>query len=245
MKNILDRYLDRVLVYANKSKSESESIRKELRDHLLQKVDDLVQTGISREEAMLEALSRHGSPRVVGYGLRGAFPWIDIRSHGTARGVIAIGPKAVGIFAFGGVAVGVVACGTLAVGVFSAGFLAVGLIWAWAFLGMGGIATAFIAIGVVAAGMAAIGLVAGGATALGVWVPNGDPASGLFSHYTAQNVPSYLRSLEPVLNDCTFFGRHAITIFLPAYFLVIFALGYLKYREGKRVSSADDWLIDG
>jgi hypothetical protein len=37
MKSILDRYLDRVLVYANKPKTETEAIRKELKDHLLQK----------------------------------------------------------------------------------------------------------------------------------------------------------------------------------------------------------------
>jgi hypothetical protein len=205
----------------------------------------LAKTGLSREEATLEALRQHGSPKVVGYGLRGSFSWIDVRSHGTARGVIAIGPKAVGIFAFGGVAVGVVACGTVAIGIFSAGFLAFGLIWAWAFLAVGGVATAFIAIGVVATGMAAFGLVAGGGAVLGAWIPDGDPASGHFSHYTAQNVPSFLRSLEPVLNDCTIFGRHAITLFLPAYILVIFALSYLRYREGKRVASDDNWLIDG
>jgi hypothetical protein len=245
MKSILDRYLDRVLIYANKPEVESASVRQELRDHLLQKIDDLLAGGMPREEATLEALRQHGSPKIIGYKLRGPFPWVDIRSEGTARGVIAIGPRAVGIFAFGGVAVGVFAGGTFAVGIFSAGFLAVGLIWAWAFLGIGGITTAFIAIGVVAAGMGAIGLVAGGGAALGAWVPNGDPASGLFSHYTAQNVPSYLKALEPVLKDCTFFGRHAITVFLPAYLVVILALGYLKYREGKRVASIDDWLIDG
>jgi hypothetical protein len=245
MKSILDRYLDRVLIYANKPESESEVIRKELKDHLLQKVDDLVKNGLSREEATLEALRQHGSPRLIGYGLRGPFPWIDIRSHGTARGVIAIGPKAVGIFAFGGVAVGVVACGTVAIGVFSAGLLAVGLLVAWAFLAVGGIATASIAIGVVASGGLAIGVLADGSVSRGLWVPPNGYGPQVASHYTADNVPLFLKSLEPLLKGCTFFEWHVFTIFLPAYLVVLLAFGYLRYREGKRVASADDWLLDG
>jgi hypothetical protein len=246
MKSILDRYLDRVLVYANQPEPKAETIRKELKDHLLQKVDDLAKTGLSREEATLEALRQHGSPRVIGYKLRGAFPWIDIRSHGTARGVIAIGPRAVGIFAFGGIAVGVVACAPLAIGLFSAGFLAIGLAWAWAFLAAGGIATSFVAIGVIATGWLAIGLVVDGDTTIGAWVPYPGHASFSISHYTAENVPQVLRSLESLLHGCAVFDQYAIQIFLPAYLLLILApLNYLKYREGKRVASADDWLIDG
>ena len=106
MKSILDRYLDRVLLYANRPESESEGIRQELKDHLLQKVEDLAGNGLPREEAILETLRQHGSPKTIGYKLRGSIPWIDIRSHGTARGVIAIGPRAIGIFAFGGVRFG-------------------------------------------------------------------------------------------------------------------------------------------
>ena len=89
MKTMLDRYLDRVLVYANQPASKSEVIRRELSDHRLQKIDDLVSSGVPKEEAMLEALRQHGAPKVIGYKLRGPFPWIDIRSQGTARGVIA------------------------------------------------------------------------------------------------------------------------------------------------------------
>jgi len=245
MKSIIDRYLDRVLVYANKPATEAEGIRTELKDHLLQKVEDLAKSGLPREEAVLEALRQHGSPKVIGYRLRGAFPWIDIRSHGTARGVIAIGPRAIGVFAFGGMAVGVVACGPFAVGLFSAGFVALGLCWAWAFLAMGGIVTSFVAIGVVASGFFAIGMVAKGDTAIGAWVPPTGSGPGAFSHYTVENVPLFLRSFESILNDCIFFERHVFTIFLPIYLLVIFALGHLRYHEGKRVASEDDWLLDG
>jgi hypothetical protein len=245
MKSILDRYLDRVLVYANKPESESESIRKELKDHLLQKVDDLVTRGLPREEATLEALRQHGAPKIIGYRLRGGFPWIDIRSQGTARGVIAIGPKAVGIFAFGGLAIGVFACGGAAIGLFSAGGMALGLLLAWAGLGIGGIANAGMAIGVVATGGLAIGIVALGGQAIGAWVPPTWGTSGVISHYTSENVPPFLKSLEPILNSCASFDRYAVTIFLPIYLLFVFALSYLKYREGKRVDPKDDWLIDG
>jgi hypothetical protein len=244
MTSILDRYLDRVLIYANKPEPKAEAIRQELKDHLLQKVDDLTQSGLSREEAMLEALHQHGSPKIIGYELRGPFPWIDIRAHGTARGVIAIGPTAVGIFAFGRVAVGVVACGTVAVGLFSAGFFAVGLLLAWAFVGAGGIAAAFLTIGVVAAGYWAIGLLANGDKAIGAWVPPMGHGPGIISHYTAENVPPFLKSLEPLLNGCTFFEWNVLA-FWPIYMLVIFAFSYLRVRECKRVESADDWLIEG
>jgi len=80
MKSILDRYLDRVLLYANRPESESEGIRQELKDHLLQKVEDLAGNGLPREEAILETLRQHGSPKTIGYKLRGSFPWIDRRT---------------------------------------------------------------------------------------------------------------------------------------------------------------------
>ena len=245
MKSILDRYLDRVLVYANKPESESEAVRKELKDHLLQKVDDLAKNGLSREEATLEAIRQHGSPRVIGYGLRGPFPWIDIRSHGTARGGIAIGPKAVGVFAFGGVAVGVVACAPIAMGLISSGFFALGLFFAWGFFAIGGVATAFITFGIVALGFSSAGVVAQGEWVRAVWVPPSGSGGGVASYYDADNVPVFLRALEPLLHGCSFFDRYVFTIFLPVFLFGNLILGYLRYREAKRVASADDWLIDG
>lgn len=244
MKNILARYLDRVLVYANKTEVEAEPIRRELKDHLMQKIDDLVATGLSKEEALLEALRQHGSPKTIGYKLRGPFPWIDIRSQGTARGVIAIGPRAVGIFAFGGMAVGVVACGGAAVGIVSAGGLAVGLLFAWAGLGIGGVVAAGMAVGLIATGGLAIGMVAEGAQSIGFWVPQWGHPGDAISYYTAQNVPAFLRSTEPLLNSVVLFSRY-FAIITPIYILAVFALSYLQFREQKRVASADDWLIDG
>jgi hypothetical protein len=244
MKSILDRYLDRVLLYANKPESESGAIRQELKDHLLQKVEDLVGGGLPREEAILEALRQHGPPRVIGYRLRGPFPWIDVRTHGTARGVIAIGPRAIGIFAFGGQAMGVFAVGGFSMGLFSAGGFTLGLLYAWGGLGMGGIISAGVALGVVAAGGVAVGVVAVGDPGIGAWVPYSWHHGNAISHYTAQNVPQVLRSLEPLLNTAVSINKYFVII-MPLSMIVIFVVIALQNREGKRVCSEDDWLIDG
>lgn len=242
MKSILDRYLDRVLIYANKSGLEAEAIRTELKDHLLQKMDDLVKSGLPREEATLEALRQHGAPKVIGYRLREAFPWIDIRSQGTARGVIAIGPRAVGIFAFGGMAIGVVACGGMAVGLVTAGGLALGLLLTWGGLAVGGIASGGVAVGVVAAGGLSVGMVAVGGTAFGMWVPY---AQEVTSYYTRDNVPALLKSLGMLLHNLSFFYRFFI-LFLTLYIAAIMALNGVMWREAKRVTPEDDdWLING
>jgi hypothetical protein len=230
MKSILDRYIDRVLIYANQAEPKAQAIRKELKDHLQQKVDDLAGSGVSRE--------------VIGYRLRGAFPWIDIRSHGTARGVIAIGPRAIGIFAFGGFAVGIVACGGAAVGLVSAGGLALGLLFAWAGFGMGGIVAAGFALGIIATGGLAIGVVVEGAQSIGAWVPQWGRHGSFISHYTEQNVPAVLKSFEPLLNASVIFSRY-FAIITPIFILVCFAFSFLQCREGKRVASTEDWLIDG
>jgi hypothetical protein len=244
MKSILDRYLDRVLVYANKPASESEAIRKELKDHLQQKVEDLVKNGLPREEATLEALRQHGSPKVIGYKLRGPFPWIDIRSYGTARGVIAIGPKAVGIFAFGGFAVGIFSFGGFSLGLFSVGGFALGLLFAWGGFGMGGVVSAGMALGIVAVGGMAVGLLAAGGAGVGAWVPHGWNHPGSTSHYTDANVPPFLRSLNPLLNDAIWFTDH-FTIVMPVFMFTLIVFNFVQYRERRRVEADDAWLIDG
>ncbi|MCE0497113.1 MAG: permease prefix domain 1-containing protein [Methylacidiphilales bacterium] len=244
MNSILDRYLDRVLVYANKPGPKAEAIRKELKDHLLQKVDDLIKSGVPREEATLEALRQHGSPKIIGYKLRGPFPWIDIRTHGTARGVIAIGPRAVGIFAMGGYAMGIFTFGGFCCGLFSVGGFALGLLFAWGGFGMGGIASGGMTLGVVAVGGMAAGVVVAGGLAVGAWVPYGLHHGNVISHYTPANVPPLLKSLDPILNDTAQITDH-FAIIMPAFLLTLLAFQFLLYREGKRVASEDDWLIDG
>jgi hypothetical protein len=241
--NTLNRYLDRVLVYANKPEAEATSVRQELKDHLLQKIEDLAAGGMPREEAVLEALRQHGSPKVVGYGLRGPFPWVDIRSHGTARGVIAIGPKAVGVFAFGGLAVGIFAVGGFSLGLFSAGGFALGLLMAWGGFATGGVVSGGMALGVVAVGGMAVGLVAAGGSALAEWVPQGWTQSGSSSHYTDANVPPILKSLEPLLNGAMQFTDHFVII-MPIFLMVLILINFIQHREINRVQSGDGWLID-
>lgn len=244
MKSILDRYLDRVLIYANKPDAESETVRKELKDHLLQKVEDLVRNGLPPEEAKLEALRQHGSPQVIGYRLRGPFPWIDIRSRGTARGVIAIGPKAIGIFAFGGFAAGIFSFGGFSLGLFSAGGFALGLLFAWGGFSMGGVVSGGIALGIVAVGGMAVGLLAAGGAGVGAWVPHGWNHPGSTSYYTDANVPSYLKSLEPLLNNAIWFTDH-FTVVMPVFLFTLIVINFIQYRELRRVQANDAWLLDG
>jgi len=251
MKSILDRYIDRVLVYANKPEAEAETIRAELQDHLQEKVEDLTKSGMPREEATLEALRQHGAPKIIGYKLRGPFPWIDVRTHGTARGFIAIGPRAVGVVAMGGFAVGIFAFGGFACGLVSTGGFALGLLLAWGGFGMGGMVSAGMALGLVAVGGMAVGLVAAGGYSVGAWVPYGwhhanaiKFHSDALSYYTPQNVPPFLKSLEPLLNIANSINVYFVFV-MPAFLLTLLLLNFMMYREGKRVRAEDDWLIDG
>jgi len=245
MKSLIDRYIDRVLLVANLPQEKSEPIRRELKDHLLQKTEDLIASSTPREEAMLEALRQHGSPRDIGYRLRGPFPWIDIRSRGTARGVIAIGPKAVGIVAVGGFATGIIAFGGVACGLISAGGFALGLLFAFAGFGMGGVAFGGFTMGIVAAGGYVAGIVAVGGEGWALWVPwvpHGG-SGGIVSHYTAANVPPLLKSLAKLMKIPETLDRYPQIVW-PLYGLGIFGMSWLQMRERKRIRSDFDWLVD-
>ncbi len=171
MSRILRKYLDHVIVYANRNEEESDAIRKEMEDHLLKKISDLESESQSHEDAVFEAIEQHGNPRTVGYGLR-KHRWLDVRTSGTARGFIAIGPKAVGTIAIGGAACGVFACGIVSIGIFSLSVIGAGLLWCFGSL------FAFAPIGL-AHGQFAIGLMAVGIWSCGVVVIGGSDAWGL------------------------------------------------------------------
>ncbi|HEX4138911.1 MAG TPA: permease prefix domain 1-containing protein [Candidatus Methylacidiphilales bacterium] len=244
MKSLIDRYIDRVLLVANLPQEKSAAIRRELKDHLLQKTEDLIASGTPREEATLEALRLHGSPRDIGYHLRGPFPWIDIRIRGTARGVIAIGPKAVGIFAFGGFATGVFAFGGVACGLFSAGGFALGLLFAFAGFGMGGVAYGGFTMGIVAAGGYVAGIVAVGGEGSALWVPwLAHGSSGVHSYYTAANVPPLLKSLARLMEFPETLNRYPQIVW-PLYGLALFLMSWMQTRERKRIRSDFDWMVD-
>ncbi|MHC4620124.1 MAG: hypothetical protein ACYTEQ_20445, partial [Planctomycetota bacterium] len=168
MSRALKKYLDQVMAYANRKRQDAIKIRTELEDHLLQKVAELETQGLPREDAVFQAIEDHGSARTVGYGLRKGFALLDVRTEGTARGFVAIGPRAVGVIAFGGVAVGLFAFGGFAIGAIAFGWLAVA-----ALISCGGVSLAPMgtALGLAALGRTAIGMVAGGGLAVGLWVP--------------------------------------------------------------------------
>ena len=76
MSRALEKYLDRVIVYANRKEEDASKIRAELKDHLLKKIEDLRAEGLSHEEAVLRAIKDHGHSRIVGCGLRKRFVWL-------------------------------------------------------------------------------------------------------------------------------------------------------------------------
>jgi hypothetical protein len=172
MSRALQKYLDHIMAYANRDEQDTEKIRKELEDHLLKKVTDLQPEGLSREDAVFGAIEDHGHPKTVGYGLR-KHQWIDIRTRGTARGFIAIGPKAVGTIAIGGFALGLFSCGIVGVGIISFSVVSIALLWsfgaAFALAGCG-FAQGTVAIGLMATGLWSFGVIAVGAESMGVYV---------------------------------------------------------------------------
>ncbi len=158
---MLEAYLDRVMLVASHRDGEAQEIRHELADHLYAKVEALVAEGLSYESAIMTTLKESGNAVAIGYRLRDPWRWVDIRTQGIARGVIAIGPGAIGIIAIGGWSVGVLALGGAGVGVFSIAGAALGLI-AWGGLSIGLFATGGLAIGLIAVGGMAIGGLAHG-----------------------------------------------------------------------------------
>jgi hypothetical protein len=168
MSRALQKYLDQVMLYANRKEEESAKIRAELEDHLRQKTADLEAEGLPREDAVFQAIEDHGTARTVGYSLRKGFALLDVRTEGTARGFIAVGPRAVGIIAFGNVAVGLFAFGNFAFGVLAFGALTIA-----GLLSVGGISVAPFgaAVGLASIGRAAFGMIACGGLALGLQVP--------------------------------------------------------------------------
>jgi hypothetical protein len=239
MSQALEKYLDQVLVYANRPTDQATAIRAELKDHLMEKVAQLQAQGTVVEDAVFAAIEDHGAPRVVGYRLRPRFPLIDIRSQGTARGVIAIGPKAVGVFAFGGVSVGVFACGGVSAGVITFGGICAALLYAWAGIGVGAIVFAGIAFGLLAVGGLAVGIVAVGATAIGFWAQG----ARCLSYYNTSDVPPILTTFDHILtNQQWFFAITGIglAIMLP----LILITNVLQYREYRRVRAADVWAVE-
>jgi hypothetical protein len=242
MSRAIEKYLDRVMIYANLGE-EAVQVRAELKDHLLEKIDELKTGGLSQEDAAFQAIEDHGHPRTVGYGLRKHFRWIDVRTYGTARGFIAVGPKAVGVIAMGGVAFGLFAFGGLAVGAIAFGGLALA-----ALLSFGGLSAAVIgfayggvALGLIAVGGFACGIIATGGMAIGLIVPDAGASISLLRYYPW--LYDYLLVVDSILIS------KRLTIFATLAFWIVFvimipAYSILTGREYRRIKNADPKLAE-
>lgn len=240
MSLIIERYLDKVLAYANRPADEASAIRNELRDHLLEKTEAFHKTGLSIKDAAVRATEEHGHPRTVGYRLRRRFPLVDVRSHGTARGWIAIGPRAVGVIALGGVAVGVFAFGGAAVGVCAVGGATAALLATFAGIGLAPFAYCGIALGGLAIGGIAIGVIACGQAAVGIWVPS---AGMSLSYYPQGSAPEIMWHLDPII------GWPGFLAVLTAVLLVIMGIGFavsflLQRKEEARLQAAVPRILE-
>jgi len=232
----LQKYLDDVMAYVNRRQEDAIEIRAELEDHLLQKVAELEAQHLPREDAIFQAIEDHGSARTVGYGLRKGFALLDVRTEGTARGFVAVGPKAIGVIAFGGVAVGLFAFGGFAIGAIAFGWLALA-----ALISCGSISLAPMgaALGLVVLGRIAIGMVAGGGLAVGLWVPwavdrvsllAGDNGIQLLQHFR-----NYNDGVEMIVIAVWFF---TIFPFLTGL------MGAIESLEHKRIKKTDPKLVE-
>lgn len=74
----LQKYLDGVMIHANRNEKDAARIRAELEDHLLKKIAALEAEGLSGEDAVLRAIEELGSSQTVGCGLRKRFRWISV-----------------------------------------------------------------------------------------------------------------------------------------------------------------------
>lgn len=229
------------MVYAKRDEKDTADIRAEMEDHLLQKISDLEEKGLSHTDAVFQAIEDHGHPRTVGYGLRERFPWVDVRTHGTARGFIAIGQKAIGVFAIGGAAFGLFAIGGCALGLVTFGGFSLALL-----LSLGGFSAALcgvayggLALGLVAIGGIACGVIASGGFAVGLWVPVGGK---VISYFTSETVPDYLQYLDGFLNDKRTMILWAFC--MAVLFITLIIQGFFTKKEYQRIKRADPRLVE-
>ena len=242
MRMALEKYLDRVMIIANRNEAESPDIRAELKDHLLKKIEELQADGLKHEDAIFQAIEDHGNPQTVGYSLRPRFPWLDVRTKGTARGFIAIGPKAVGVVAIGGAACGVLAYGGFAVGLLSFGGFALALVVALGGITFAPIGLAYggIAVGLMAVGGLALGIAAMGGLAVGMLCLN-DHCGKMISYFTAETAPDYIQSISDIMNGL--FGVIVIGFWISCIVLLAVQLS-LSRKEHQRIKNADPSLIE-
>jgi hypothetical protein len=232
MSRALQKYLDHVILFANRKEEDAKKIRAELEDHLQQKTADLQTQGLTREDAVFQAIEDHGTARTVGYSLRRGFALLDVRTQGTARGFIAIGPRAIGIIAFGNVAVGLFAFGNITLGAIAFGALAIA-----GLLSFGGISLAPLGagLGLAAVGQTAFGMIACGGLAVGLWTPW---AIDRVSLVNVQFLQQFLTSA----------GQVAVLVITSWFFMVFPILNgvmcSIKRKEYLRIKKIDPKLVE-
>ncbi len=246
MSRALEKYLDRVMIYANRNEKDAAQIRAEQEDHLLKKIADLEESGLSREDAIFEAIEAHGHPRTVGYGLRKRFSWVDVRTHGTARGFIAIGPKAIGIIAIGGVAVGVFSYGGVSFGFMSFGLLSLGLITS---IGAFSLSPLGLAFGAIALGIITFGLLSFAVTAMGLLtfsLVHPEPVYvsdciKIISYFTSETAPSYLLYLRNLVENVM---EWTLMPFWISCIVLLTVKLILSRKEHRRIENANPKLVE-
>lgn len=241
MSMAIEKYLDRVMIFADRPEPEAAQVRAELRDHLLAKTEELKARGVAPEDAVFRAIEDHGDPRKIGYGLRPRWQWVDVRTVGTARGFIAAGPKAVGVFAFGGIAIGVVPVGGFSIGLFPMGGFVLALLAGWGGVCIApiGIAYAGVAVGMIAMGGVACGVVAAGGVAAGL-LAGGDTSATM---YTMQTAPDWLAWLGYLMPYRTLAMQISFVVML-LFFPMLFAGMMLQWREMMRIQRLDPRLAE-
>lgn len=235
MSRALEKYLDHVMIYADRRPEDAAKIRLELEDHLRQKISELEARGLPSEDAVFRAIKDHGSARTVGYGLRKGIALLDVRTEGTARGIVAIGPRAVGVLAFGNVAVGLFAFGHICLGFISFGAMALA-----GSVAVGGISAAPLgaAPGLAELGRVACGIIAAGGLAVGLSIPR---AIDSISFLSGADGFQFLQSFRESVPNA---GGDLVVIVLAFWIFMVFPfmngiMGSIQRDEYRRLKKAD------
>ena len=228
-------YLDRVMVYADCPDEEARDVRAELEDHLVTKATELEEGGQSEVDATFDAIRQTGPADIVGYGLR-KFRWLDVRTKGTAKGFIAVGPRAVGVIACGGAALGVVTFAGAGVGLISVSGIALSLLFAFGGVAIAPVGLAYggLAIGLIAVGGLTAGILSFGGAAAGLYANGGITAS----FWTFEQAPVWMQYVTKFLGNKWLFG--SITVGFWTLWAALFAtMMALQGKEMRRIRAGD------
>ncbi|MEM6885467.1 MAG: permease prefix domain 1-containing protein [Verrucomicrobiota bacterium] len=242
MSKLAPLYLERVFQFAELDPQEHREKWDELEDHLLSSIEAEKQAGLGDEEATLKAIRKMGHPQVIGSRLSRPWRWLDVRATGTARGFVAIGPKAVGVIAFGGYARGFIAIGGLSIGVISNGGLGIGL-FSWSGLSLALISYGGLALGGVTWGGLSAGILSQGGFVTALVSRGGGEVHSFYKSMAA--APEWIQSFA-VLEKVMYWVNVYSPVLLGLYVVVVLACIILQNLHNKRwnKTSTESWLMD-